>query len=71
MERGDHSLAGLFGGVGRCSAAHGRVAGPPRARIDHVLVSDDALVRKIEVLSGYPTEHQPVVANLGIARAEN
>jgi endonuclease/exonuclease/phosphatase family metal-dependent hydrolase len=49
---------------------HTMFAGPHRARIDHVLVSDDVLVRKIEVLSGYPTEHQPVVANLGIVPAE-
>ena len=49
---------------------HTMFAGPHRARIDHVLVSDDVVVRKIEVLSGYPSDHQPVVANLGIVPPE-
>lgn len=47
---------------------HTMFAGHHRVRIDHVLVSDAVLVRHVNVLSGYPSEHQPVVAELEIIR---
>jgi endonuclease/exonuclease/phosphatase (EEP) superfamily protein YafD len=49
---------------------HTMIAGRHRVRIDHVLVSDALMVRTVEVLSGYPSEHQPVVADLGVASTE-
>ena len=49
---------------------HTMFAGHHRVRIDHVLVSKSVMVRHINVLSGYPSEHQPVVADLGITSIE-
>ena len=43
---------------------HTMFAGRHRVRIDHVLVSEAFRVRGARVLSGYPSEHQPVVAEL-------
>ncbi|QJR36229.1 endonuclease/exonuclease/phosphatase family protein [Gemmatimonas groenlandica] len=43
---------------------HTMFAGRHRVRIDHVLVSSDFTVRGARVLSGFPSEHQPVVADL-------
>jgi endonuclease/exonuclease/phosphatase (EEP) superfamily protein YafD len=62
------SLRNAFSEVG-WGFGHTMFAGRHRVRIDHVLVSDAVLVRQVEVLSGYPSEHQPVVADLGIASA--
>lgn len=43
---------------------HTMFAGRHRVRIDHVLVSPEFTVRGARVLSGFPSEHQPVVADL-------
>ena len=43
---------------------HTMFAGRHRVRIDHVLVSEAFSVRGARVLSGYPSEHQPVVADV-------
>jgi len=45
---------------------HTMFAGRHRVRIDHVLVSPAFTVRRARVLSGYPSEHQPVVVELAI-----
>ena len=47
---------------------HTMFAGRHRVRIDHVLVSPEFTVRGARVLSGYPSEHQPVVAELELVR---
>jgi endonuclease/exonuclease/phosphatase (EEP) superfamily protein YafD len=47
---------------------HTMFAGRHRVRIDHVLVSAAFRVRGARVLSGYPSEHQPVVAEVESAR---
>ena len=47
---------------------HTMFAGRHRVRIDHVLVSREFTVRGARVLSGFPSEHQPVVAELEIMR---
>ena len=60
------SLRNAFSEVG-WGFGHTMFAGRHRVRIDHVLVSDAVSVRQVQVLSGYPSEHQPVVAELGIA----
>ncbi len=39
-------------------------AGWHRVRIDHVLTGDDFAAERARVLSGYPSEHQPVLADL-------
>jgi len=62
------ALRNAFSEVG-WGFGHTMFAGRHRVRIDHVLVSDALMVRKVEVLSGYPSEHQPVVADLGISSA--
>lgn len=43
---------------------HTMFAGRHRVRIDHVLVSSEFAVRGAHVLSGFPSEHQPVVVEL-------
>jgi endonuclease/exonuclease/phosphatase family metal-dependent hydrolase len=43
---------------------HTMFAGRHRVRIDHVLVSREFAVRGAHVLSGFPSEHQPVVVEL-------
>ncbi len=48
---------------------HTMFAGRHRVRIDHVLVSREFTVRGAHVLSGYPSEHQPVVADLVVTTA--
>lgn len=48
---------------------HTMFAGRHRVRIDHVLVSSEFTVRGARVLSGFPSEHQPVVADLVITTA--
>jgi len=60
------ALRNAFSEVG-WGFGHTMFAGRHQVRIDHVLVSDAVSVRKVRVLSGYPSEHQPVVADLGIA----
>ncbi len=47
---------------------HTMFAGRHRVRIDHVLVSREFTVRGARVLRGFPSEHQPVVAELEIMR---
>lgn len=47
---------------------HTMFAGRHRVRIDHVLVSEAFRVRGARVLSGYPSEHQPVVAEVELVR---
>jgi len=47
---------------------HTMFAGSHRVRIDHILVDRAFAVRAASVLSGYPSEHQPVVADLTIGR---
>ena len=47
---------------------HTMFAGSHRVRIDHILVDRAVDVRDVSVLSGYPSEHQPVVADLTIGR---
>ena len=47
---------------------HTMFAGRHRVRIDHVLVSREFTVRGAHVLSGFPSEHQPVVAELELGR---
>jgi endonuclease/exonuclease/phosphatase (EEP) superfamily protein YafD len=47
---------------------HTMFAGRHRVRIDHVLVSREFTVRGVHLLSGFPSEHQPVVAELEIMR---
>ncbi len=60
------ALRNAFSEVG-WGFGHTMFAGRHQVRIDHVLVSDAVSVRKVTVLSGYPSEHQPVVADLGVA----
>jgi endonuclease/exonuclease/phosphatase (EEP) superfamily protein YafD len=45
---------------------HTMFAGRHRVRIDHVLVSREFAVQGALVLSGFPSEHQPVVAELSL-----
>lgn len=45
---------------------HTMFAGRHRVRIDHVLVSREFTVRGARVLSGFPSEHQPVVVELSL-----
>ncbi len=47
---------------------HTMFAGRHRVRIDHVLVSEAFRVKGARVLSGYPSEHQPVVAEVSLVR---
>ncbi len=46
---------------------HTMFAGYHRVRIDHMLVSQDWQVLSAKVLSGYPSEHQPVIVELQFA----
>ncbi len=46
---------------------HTMFAGRHRVRIDHILVSPEITVRRARVLSGYPSEHQPVVADVTLS----
>jgi vancomycin resistance protein VanJ len=46
-------------------------AGRHRVRIDHVLVSREFTIRGARVLSGFPSEHQPVVVELELTTVGN
>ena len=40
-------------------------AGHYAVRIDHVMVPKTLVVERVELLRGYPSEHQPVVVDIG------